>query len=141
MKHFGSKWSGAKHYPPPLPGLPILEKYAGGAGYSCNHAEHEVILWEDDWNLANLWAWLILAADPDQIKAIPCGLPVGTDIRTLDLTQGQMLLLKHWQRTNNVGECWTISPWGDKPGQWTTNTRDRVADEVTGYQALENMSH
>src|SRR4029077_1728061 len=42
---------------------------------------------------------------------------------------GQATLLKTWQRTNNVGDCWTISPWGNKPGQWTENTRSRVASE------------
>ena len=111
LKHFGSKWSGAKHYPEPLADLPIFEPFAGGAGYACNHSDLPVVLWEDDWNLATLWSWLILEADADLIKAIPCGLVEGTDIRTLDLDQGQMLLLKHWQRTNNVGECWTISKY------------------------------
>lgn len=119
-----------KHYPPPLPGLPIFEPYAGSAGYSLNYADLPVVIWEDDFNLAILWQWMIEQATPDLVRQIPCGLPEGLDIRTLDLCQGQMLLLKHWQRTNNVGYCWTISKWGHLPGQWTTNTRARVADEM-----------
>lgn len=130
FKHYGSKWMSAKHYPKPLDGLPIFEPFAGGAGYSCNHADHRVILWEDDQNVSTLWYWLLYYATPELIKEIPCGLPEGTDIRTLGLTPGQALLMKHWQRTNNVGECWTVSPWGNKPGQWTPSTRDRIADEV-----------
>ena len=132
FKHFGSSWGSAKHYPLPLPGLPIFEPYAGSAGYSLNHADFPVVIWEDDWMLRTLWQWLIYEATADLIKEIPCGLPEGSDIRDLcpELCEGQQLLLKHWQRTNNVGDCWTISKWGNLPGQWTTRTRDRVADEV-----------
>lgn len=137
FKWYGSKWSGAKHYPAPLEGLPIFEPFAGGAGYSCNHAEYQVVLDEDNLNLYALWEWLIYDATADLIKDIPCALPVGTDIRTLGLNQGQRLLLKHWQRTNNVGDCWTISPWGDKPGQWTPNTRARVAEEISAIKHWE----
>jgi hypothetical protein len=77
-------------------------------------------------------AWLveIAASYPHLVRDIPLGVPEGTDIRSLGLSFGQALLMKHWQRTNNIGECWTTSPWGNKPGQWTANTRARVADEV-----------
>lgn len=69
------------------------------------------------------------ATDKD-ILEIPLNLPEGIDIRTIGLSEGQALLLKNWQRTNNVGNCWTISPWGNKPGQWTNNTRARVSNEI-----------
>lgn len=130
FKQFGSKWSGAKHYPTPLKGLPIFEPYAGGAGYSLNHAEFPVLLWDEDKNIRLLWSYLIYLATSGQIKEIPLNVPEGTDIRSLHLNLGQSLLLKHWQRTNNCGDCWTISAWGSKPGQWTANTRARIADEV-----------
>lgn len=130
FKHFGSKWSGARHYPAPLPGLPIFEPYAGGAGYALRYAHHPVTIWEDDANIRALWWWLINEAVTQAVLDIPVGLPAGTDILSLDLTPGQMFLLKHWQRTNNTGDCWTVSPWGDKPGQWTANTRARVAEQI-----------
>lgn len=44
------------------------------------------------------------------------------------------MLLKTWQRTNNVGNCWTISPWGNGPGFWNANTRARVAEEVNAIK-------
>lgn len=122
-----------KHYPPPLPGLPIFEPYAGSAGYSLNYADFDVVIWEDDPHLFYLWKYLIDAdTKPCHVLDIPVGLPVGMDIQDpeLGLDSGQRLLLKHWQRTNNVGECWTISKWGHLPGQWTANTRARVADEM-----------
>jgi hypothetical protein len=127
FKWFGSKWQSAKRYPPPEHDR-IVEPFAGGAGYALNHVDKSVFLWEDDPNLFALWTWL-LQAKPEEILTIPLGVPVGTDIRTLGMNRGQELLLKHWQRTNNVGDCWTISPWGHLPGQWTANTRARVAEE------------
>lgn len=132
FKWFGSKWSGSRYYPCPLYST-VVEPYAGGAGYSLNHCDRTILLYDINANVAALWRWLIDfgSKHPKDILDIPVNVPVGTDIRTLGLTVGQELLLKHWQRTNNLGNCWTISPWGNKPGQWTANTRARVAEEVT----------
>lgn len=133
FKWFGSKWQSAKHYPVPQHEH-LIEPHAGGAGYSLNHSERSVILWDDDLNVAELWRWLIHAAKSADILAIPIGLSPGTDIREVGMSSGQELLLKHWQRTNNVGDCWTVSSWGHLPGQWTANTRARVAEEVHGVK-------
>lgn len=129
FKWFGSKWLASKGYPNPRHPV-IVEPFAGSAGYACRHATHSVFLRESNPMLVDLWTWLIEEATSTAILDIPIGVPEGTDIRGLGLSDGQALLLKHWQRTNNYGACWTISPWGDKPGQWTANTRARVADEV-----------
>ncbi len=128
FKWFGSKWQSAKTLPAPR--LPIIiEPFAGSAGYSLRHCEHEVILCESNPNVYGLWDWLIHGATEADIRGIPLGVPEGVDIKSLQMSNGQSLLLKHWQRTNNVGNCWTISPWGSSPGQWTENTRARVASE------------
>jgi len=129
FKWFGSKWMNAINYPYPY-GKYIIEPFAGSAGYSCNYSENNVILWDDDTYVKDLWSYLIYEAESKDILTIPINIPIGTDIHTLDLSKGQKLLLKHWQRTNNVGECWTISPWGNKPGQWTANTRTRIANQI-----------
>lgn len=131
FKWFGSKWSAARRgvYPAPLHKR-IIEPFAGGAGYSLNHCDRDVTIYDADPNLKRLWPWLIKHATSAVVLEIPVGLPTGTDIRSLGLTEGQALLLKHWQRTNNVGDCWATSPWGTKPGQWTVNTRARVAEEL-----------
>jgi hypothetical protein len=118
----------SRHYPPPL-GETIFEPFAGSAGYSLRHHEKKVVLWETNQRLNYLWRWLINAATETQIREIPINVPEGTDIRTLGLSPGQQLLLKNWQRTNNLSECWTISKWGHLTGQWTENTRARVAEE------------
>lgn len=93
------------------------------------HNALAVLICEMDPHLYSLWHWLINVATESLIREIPLGVPVGTDIKGLGLSLGQQLLLKTWQRTNNVGKCWTISPWGNMPGQWTANTRARVASE------------
>lgn len=129
FKWFGSKWLASRLYPQPQHNQ-IFEPFAGSAGYSLRHVEREVIIFENDPLLSELWAWLISEANTDLIMSIPLGTTVGADIREMGLTRGQQLLLKNWQRTNNVGNCWTISPWGNKPGQWTASTRKRVAEEV-----------
>lgn len=128
FKLFGSKWTSSKYYPAPKFDT-IIEPFAGSAGYSLRHFNKNVILAEADGHVHNLWYWLINIATESDIREIPLGLPIGTDIRTIGLNMGQMLLLKNWQRTNNVGNCFTVSPWGNLSGQWTENTRSRVASE------------
>ncbi len=128
FKWFGSKWQAARHYPPPQNDV-VLEPFAGSAGYGLRHYAKNVVVAESDPNIFALWKWLVEIATEADVRAIPINIPEGTDIRSLGLSSGQALLLKSWQRTNNVGNCWTISPWGNKPGQWTANTRARVASE------------
>lgn len=128
FKWFGSKWLSAKKLPLPLHDI-IIEPFAGSAGYSLRHNTKDVLLYESNPYVRELWEWLIADATEQLIKDIPINLKEGMDIRELGLERGQSLLLKHWQRTNNVGHCWTISPWGDKPGQWTANTRARIAEQ------------
>lgn len=128
FKWFGSKWSVSKHYPAPKFDE-IVEPFAGGAGYSLRYHTKRVTLAESNQHVYQLWRWLIDDATEAAIREIPTNIPEGTDIRDLGLDRGQSLLLKNWQRTNNVGNCWTVSPWGNKSGQWTENTRARVASE------------
>jgi hypothetical protein len=128
FKWFGSKWQSSKLLPPPREDI-VIEPFAGGAGYSLRHFDKAVLLAECNPNVAKLWQWLISEATETSIREIPLNVLEGTDIRTLGLSDGQALLMKHWQYTNNVGNCWKISPWGNKSGQWTENTRARVASE------------
>jgi len=128
FKWFGSKWLSSKTLPSAQHDQ-IVEPFAGGAGYSLRYADRKVLICESNPHIFDLWSWLISEATEATIRDIPLNVPEGTDIRTLGLSKGQQLLLKNWQRTNNVGSCWTISKWGHLPGQWTANTRARVASE------------
>lgn len=128
FKWFGSKWSISKHYPTPRH-KKLFEPFAGSACYSCRYSELKVTIWEENPALIALWSWLIKNAKEQEIRDIPVNLREGFDIRRLGLNYGQELLLKHWQRTNNLSKTWSTSSWGAKPGQWTENTRARVAEE------------
>ncbi len=136
FKCFGSKWLSSKTLPKPEKPM-ICEPFAGGAGYSLRHHEKQVVLFETNEHVYDLWAWLIRQASSQDILDIPVGLAAGTDIRHLGLKYGQQLLLKNWQRTNNFGNCWTVSGWGHLPGQWTENTRARVAEEALAIRHWE----
>jgi len=140
FKWFGSKWLSSKHLPAPRYDT-IIEPFAGGAGYSLRYADRKVVIAESNSHLHELWQWLIRDATEALIREIPLSVPVGTNILSLGLSRGQSLLLKTWQRTNNVGDCWTISPWGNLPGQWTANTRARVASEVDAVRHWELWSN
>lgn len=129
FRWFGSKWNASKHYPAPEHAQ-IFEPYAGSACYSLRHAEKEVTIWDADPNLQLLWGWLINEASEAAIREIPIEGTPGQDIRELGISAGQAMLVKHWQRTNSTGDCWTFSPWHGKPGMWNVNTRARVAAEV-----------
>ncbi len=136
MKVYGSKWSSSKTLPPPIHAV-IVESFAGGAGYSLRHHEKNVVLYERHPQLHFLWKWLIETARESDIRDIPIDVPTGTDIRTLGLSEGQSTLMKWWQRTNNFSPTWLTSPWGHLPGQFTANTRARVAEEV---QAIKHWN-
>lgn len=129
FKWFGSKWMASRYYPAPHSDS-IIEPFGGAAGYSLRHHSKDVTIAESNKYVYNLWKWIIQYANEEKIMQIPIDLPEGTSIVDLPLSNGQKLMLKHWQRTNNVGNCWTTSPWGNLPGQWTENTRKRVASEV-----------
>lgn len=132
FKVFGSKWSAARacRYPEPLHDV-IFEPFAGGAGYSCKHYDREIVVREYHPEIVELWMWLIREATQAAILEIPI-LDPETDIRAVGMCRGQELLVKWWQRTNNHGtRTWMTSPWCNKPGQWTSNTRSRVAEQVS----------
>jgi len=114
FKWFGSKWSVSKHYPVPAHDV-IVEPFAGGAGYSLRHSDRRVFLAEINASIRELWFWLIKDATEASVREIPIGLPEGTDIRQIGLSRGQALLLKNWQRTNNISDgpgTWTVSKMG-----------------------------
>jgi hypothetical protein len=133
FKVYGSKWSSSKLLPPPTYDK-IVEPFAGGAGYALRHCEKNVILYERHYGLYPLWFWLINTARESDVREIPINAPSYTDIRSLGMCYGQALLLKWWQRTNNYSPTWETSAWGNKPGQWTANTRARVSEEISAIK-------
>jgi hypothetical protein len=70
--YYGRKKQMAKHYPSPNYDV-IIEPFAGAAAYSF-HADNwkkQVILYEKDKRVADIWDWLINEATPEEIKNLP----------------------------------------------------------------------
>ena len=59
--YFGAKWRSAKHYPVPQHNR-IVELFAGGGGYSLNHYEREVDLYDASPHVAAAWKFLLDAS-------------------------------------------------------------------------------
>lgn len=131
LKCFGSKWSAARrgNYPEPEHWR-IVEPFAGGAGYSCAFSDRQVVLYDSHPEVRALWNWLIYCANEAAIREIPIFSP-GESLTAAGLNTGQVLLARWWQRTNNHQTKTDLaSPWCNLPGQWTANTRARIAEEV-----------
>lgn len=128
FKYFGAKHRLAPKYPPPRHSV-ICEPFAGSAQYATLYAERSVILADTDPDVAALWSYLI-RAEPSEIRQLPVNLPVGLDLRDLDVPLGAQLLVRHWQRVG-VGRCWTVSKWsGANTGFWCAETRDTIAAQL-----------
>jgi len=139
LKSFGSKWAAARRGVFPVPEHSVIfEPFAGGAGYSCAHCINRVVLYDAHDELRELWQWLVSpAATESVIRSIPI-LEPETNILEAGLDRGPALLVKWWQRTNNHGcKTWKVSPWGNKPGQWTESTRSRIAEQVQAIKHWE----
>ena len=58
LNYYGSKFRAAKYYPEPLYEK-IIEPFAGGAGYSCLHYNHDVELYDISDHVVSAWKFVI----------------------------------------------------------------------------------
>jgi site-specific DNA-adenine methylase len=132
FKYFGSKNLSARKYPEPLHST-IVEPFSGGAGYSLNYWDRDVVLYDADQRVVDLWKYLI-GASKDEILSIPL-MEFGQKISSLDVSDGARLLLSCWVNTSPF--CTQMSGWGGKlsPRFWGEWARSLVANQV------ENIRH
>jgi len=132
FKYAGSKWRLVPFYPYPCHDT-IIEPFAGSACYATRYHEREVILIEKDPEVFALWKYLI-SAPSNEIGSLPTSeLSRGQDLRMLPISFGASLLIRQWQRVG-MSNCWTVSDWNDKPGQWSSKCRDNIARNVEGIR-------
>jgi site-specific DNA-adenine methylase len=133
FKFFGSKWRTCSILPEPLYET-IIEPFAGSAAYSLHHAEKNVILYEENECIYNLWSFLINEATEKDILSVPFSSEVihlTNNIQDLDLSDGQKLFMKYWQYTNNTSNSWKISTWiGHGGGGLSKTIRERCANQL-----------
>ena len=133
-RYYGGKWQVAPHYPAPAV-WPIVEPFAGAAGYSTRHgAGREVILVDANPIIAGIWRWLIQAT-PDDVRAIG-DIPEGGTVDDIDAPQEARWLAGFWCNDAAVAPCKRASKFAlanverGVVGGWNARARDRIAAQV-----------
>lgn len=128
LNYFGSKHRLAGRYPVPKYKR-IVEVFAGGAGYSLRHSDHDVILCDVNPDVIDVWKYLIGATEAE-ILALPL-LEPGQHVDTLGLDRGPSLLLK-WTVNQAVASPRNyISSWKAGLSEatfWNSARRARTAE-------------
>lgn len=93
--YYGSKWNIARHYPRPLTNVPVIEPFAGGAGYATFYDCASVQLFDADPIIAGVWSYLI-AARASEILALPDMPEVGDSVDNYSLPQEAKWLIGFW---------------------------------------------
>lgn len=135
FKFFGSKWRASARHAPPLPGAPIIEPFAGSAGYSLRYgADRDVVLVERDPVVASIWRYLI-DASPSEVLDLP-DLPAGGSVEDLDVPDPVKALVGFWLNSGTATPRKTAASWSrmfaekDQVGGWSHATRARIAAQV-----------
>ncbi len=143
-RYYGGKYRVAPRYGEPLPGLPIIEPFAGAAGYATRFgADRDVILVEKYPVIAGIWRWLI-SATPDDVLAVG-DVPEGGTVDDVDAPQEARWLLGFWMNNGVASPCKRPSAWIRNGGQggpalgWP-EARARIAAQVPrirGWRVIE----
>lgn len=129
---YGGKWRDAlKHYPPPSHKV-IVEPFAGSAGYSVRHYDHQIILGEKDPVIFGVWDYMIKTS-AQEILAIP-DLQEGQSVGDLDICQEARWLVGFWLNRAAARPRTGPSAWmrqGLRPGSfWGDRVRNTIASQV-----------
>jgi len=131
---YGGKWRAAPHYPIPRYER-VIEPFAGAAGYSTRHHEHNVILVERDPVIAELWRWLIGATE-SEVLSLPLDIPV--TVRDLGLAPGPSALIGFWVTGAANGPRQSPCKWmrdGATPtSYWGKTIRARIAAQISAIR-------
>lgn len=127
--YFGGKWRAAKKYPTPRFDT-IIEPFAGAAGYSLNHPDRRVVLYEVDPVVYGLWDYLIKAS-PAEILALPSVVDHVDDVKAPEAAK---TLIGFWLNKGGTTPKKTPSAWarsGVRPNSfWGQVIKERIASQV-----------
>lgn len=129
INYFGGKYRISMMYEPPKYNT-IIEPFAGGAGYSLRYYQQDVILYDKDEVIVDMWQYLISASRND----IMC-LPVDFEhVDELNVPSGAKTLIGFCLNTGSSRPCKTRSLWGHKYKDgcqfWGEKRRERISNQV-----------
>ena len=131
-RYYGGKFRIARRYP--IPGLRIVEPFAGAAGYAMRYPDRAVILVDKYPIVTGIWRWLIGASEND-IRTIPSVRAVG-DLPSW-VCQEARWLVGFWLNSAVVSPRLTQSAGrkrmeqaGCKLESWNDAVKDRIAGQV-----------
>lgn len=126
---FGGKWRIAKKYPIPKYDL-IIEPFAGSAGYSLNHYDKKVELYDIDPKIFGIWDYLIKVKEKE-ILALPTEL-ISTDL--LQIPQEAKWLIGFWLNKGTTSPSKSASRWmrdGLRPNSfWGECIKERIGNQL-----------
>jgi hypothetical protein len=132
FKHFGGKHRLSSRLPPPLPGLPVIECFAGSAGYSCRYEPEVALLYDLDETVCAAWSYLISANAADVLRLPLLG--VGQQVKEVFDDPGAAALI--YKRLGQHGQPSIQGSWGmshlleQSSRGWSQTARARLAEQV-----------
>lgn len=127
FKYFGSKCRSGRLYPPPRHKR-LVESCAGGAGYALNHHDRDVVLFDIDPRVIEIWRYLI-ASTPADIMALPLMEP-GQHIDSLDVSGSARLFISCCVNSSQFRNVLTAWKNGQNDGLWGAAWRLKVASQI-----------
>jgi len=137
FSYYGGKWRAARFYPAPLPGQPVIEPFAGSAGYSTWHEPERAILIEAFEPVVGVWRYLISAPE-SEILALP-DLEPRQMISDLKVPQEARWLMGFWvhrgttrpgNKVTSFADLSKIDGWKhDGQVTWNAAARERIASQ------------
>lgn len=135
FSYYGGKWRAARYYPAPSADRPVVEPFAGSAGYSTFHEPERAILIDAYDEVIGVWDYLI-RTPRREILALP-DLALGQSVDELDVPQEARWLIGFWihRGTTRPGKTITsfanlskMAEWQHQ-GQvsWNAGARRRIA--------------
>jgi len=120
FSYYGSKSKIVDYYPPPKYGK-IIEPFAGSARYSLKYWDREIMLFDKYVVIIKVWKWLQQCSKQD-ILNLPdiYKLKKGFDLRTLNLSEGELLFMGLNAGIASTSPRYKISPMtADQNGMQT----------------------
>jgi hypothetical protein len=143
---YGSKWNIARHYPRPLLGRPVVEPFAGSAGYATFYGCQSVILHDTDPVIAGVWSFL-LRVQPAEIMRLPELPEVGDCVDNYSLPQEARWLIGFWLNRGSAQPKKSRTAYSARTDRsqlnWSLRAKERIASQLAAIRGwkIQNSSY